>query len=82
MNNLEKWVWFSEALYKGSRKANELLSHFGDIEKIYTADRTAFKASGVSFGEKELERLLDTVRKTEYALFFAHPVNFRKGFSK
>ena len=59
MNNLEKWVWFSEALYKGSRKANELLSHFGDIEKIYTADRTAFKASGVSFGEKELERLLD-----------------------
>ena len=59
MNNLEKWVWLSEALYKGSRKANELFSCFGDIEKIYAADRSALKGSGISFGEKELERLLD-----------------------
>ncbi len=59
MNNLEKWVWLSEALYKGSRKANELLSHFGDIEKIYTADRAALKGCGISFGEKELAKLLD-----------------------
>ncbi len=59
MNNLEKWVWLSEALYKGSRKTGDLLSHFGDIEKIFAADRTAFKSCGIAFGEKELSKLLD-----------------------
>jgi len=59
MNNLEKWIWLSEALYKGSRKANDLLSRFDGVSAIFDADRKAFLRSGVSLSDKELSRLLD-----------------------
>ncbi|MBQ5777868.1 MAG: DNA-processing protein DprA [Oscillospiraceae bacterium] len=58
MIDREKWVWLSEALYKGSRKASLLLSRAGSAEKIYSADRAALLSFGVSLTEKELSRLL------------------------
>lgn len=59
MNNPEKWIWLSEALYKGGRKANDLLSRFGGVSAIYDADRETLLRSGISLSEKELSRLLE-----------------------
>ena len=58
MTDREKWVWLSEALYKGSRKASLLLSRAGSAERIYSADKSALLSLGVSLTEKELSRLL------------------------
>ncbi len=57
MIDTEMWVWFSEALYKGSRKASSLLALFSDISKIYEADRETLLSCEVPLSEKELERL-------------------------
>ncbi len=67
MINMEKWVWFSESLYKGSRKPSFLLSYFSDVSEIFAADREALAGCGVSLTEKELSALtcknLDRARK-------------------
>lgn len=54
---MDKWIWLSEAIYKGNRKVGPLLSHFGDAEAIFRADRNALQNSGVPLTEKDISSL-------------------------
>ncbi len=54
---MDKWIWLAESLFKGSRKVSTLLSHFGDAEAIFRADRSALINSKIPLNEKELSAL-------------------------
>ncbi|MBR5542725.1 MAG: DNA-processing protein DprA [Oscillospiraceae bacterium] len=53
MPNTAKWVWLSEAFYKGSSRAKELVMRFRKIEALFQA------------GEAEIKRALPTVTQNE-----------------
>ncbi|MBR3848409.1 MAG: DNA-processing protein DprA [Oscillospiraceae bacterium] len=55
---MDKWIWLSEATYKGNRKVRSLISYFGDAEAIFRADRSSLQSSRIPLTEKELSALL------------------------
>ncbi len=59
MNNVDKWVWFSECFNKGLMKSSLLLAHFGDVQKVFKADRQAFSSLNINLTENDLIKLCD-----------------------
>ena len=54
---MDKWIWLAESLFKGSRKAGALLTHFGDAEAIFRADESTLANSKIPLTENELSGL-------------------------
>ena len=46
------YIWLSSALRVGSRTAKTVLEHFGDIEKVFSAQKEDLKGLGLSFSDE------------------------------
>ena len=61
-NRILYYIWLSSTLSPGSKTAKLVLEHFGDIEKIYNADKKDFEALSISgndliaLGNKNLDK--------------------------
>jgi len=60
------YIWLSSALKPGSRAAKNLLEHFGDIEKVFSAQKEDLEGLGLSYSEEAAICNKDLTRAKKY----------------
>ena len=60
------YIWLSSALKPGSRAAKSLLEHFGDIEKVFSAQKEDLEGLGLSYSEEAAICNKDLTRAKKY----------------